>query len=188
MTGHLDDEALLAYWLGETSPEASEAADAHLLACDACGARVDALVALVHGVREAFARGAVPAMLSAGFVERLKAQGRRVREYRVPRNGSVHCSVAPEDDLLVSRVAAPLAGVQRLDAEFSLSLAPGQATRLDDIPFDPAAGEVVFAPPLAEVRALPSHELVLRLIAVDAAGERELGRYTFHHQAHGAGG
>ena len=151
--------------------------------CDACGAAFDEVVSLSRGVRDAFAHGAVPSMLTAAFVERLKAAGRRVREYRVPHNGSVLCSVAPDDDLLVSRLAAPLHGVTRLDAVFALSFTPGHEERLEDVPFDAVAGEVVFAPKLAEVLQLPTHDFMVRLIAVDEAGERPVGHYTFHHQA-----
>ena len=71
----------------------------------------------------------------------------------------------------------------RLDAVFARSFAPGQQSRLKDIPFDAAGGEVLFAPKLTEVRGLPSHEMVVRLLAVDAAGEHEVGHYTFRHQA-----
>jgi len=181
---HPEWDALVDYWLGDSDAAATEAIDAHLMQCDACGATLDEVTALSRGVKEAFGRGAVPSMLSVPFVEGLKAAGRRVREYRVPHNGSVVCSVAPDDDLLVSHLDAPLQGVTRLDAVFELSLAPGQPARLSDIPFDAAIGEVVFTPKLTEVRGLPSHDLFVRLLAVDAAGEREVGHYTFHHQAH----
>jgi hypothetical protein len=180
---HPDWDTLVEYWLGDTDAAAAEAIDEHLMHCDACGAAFDEVVSLSHGVKDTFARGAVPSMLTAAFVERLKAAGRRVREYRVPLNGSVTCSVAPDDDLLVSRLAAPLHGVTRLDAVFALSFAPGREERLQDIPFDAAAGEVVFAPKLSEVLQHPTHDFVVRLVAVDAAGERELGHYTFHHRA-----
>lgn len=180
---HLEWDALVDYWLGDSDAAAAEAIDAHLMQCDACGGALDEVMALARGVKEAFGGGAVPSMLSAPFVERLKSAGRRVREYRVPHNGSVVCSVAPEDDLLVSHLSAPLHGVTRLDAVFALSLEPGHESRLNDIPFDATHGEVLFAPKLAEVRTLPSHEMVVRLLAVDAAGEREVGHYTFHHRA-----
>ena len=180
---HPDRDTLIDYWLGDTDAVRTEAIDEHLMHCDACGTLLDEWVALARGVRDAFSHGAVASVLSGAFVERLKAAGRRVREYRVPHNGSVCCSVAADDDLLVSRVAAPLAGVSRVDALFTLSFAPGHEARLSDIPFDPAAGEVLFAPKLAEVRRQPDHDMVVRLLAVDDAGERELGRYTFHHQA-----
>jgi hypothetical protein len=180
---HPEWETLVDYWLGDTDAAATEAIDAHLMQCDACGHAFDEVVALARGVKEAFRGGAVPSMLSAPFVERLKSAGRHVREYRVPHNGSVVCSVAPEDDLLVSHLAVPLQGVTRLDAVFALSLTPGRESRVNDIPFDAAGGEVLFVPKLTEVRALPSHQLIVRLLAVDGAGEREVGHYTFHHQA-----
>jgi hypothetical protein len=180
---HPDWDTLVDYWLGDSDAATSEAIDEHLLSCDACGAGFDEVVALARGVRDAFVGGQVPSMLTPAFVERLKAAGRRVREYRVPHNGSVVCSVAPDDDLLVSRLEAPLRGVTRLDAVLTLSFAPGQERRLSDVPFDAAAGEVVFTPRLVEVRRQPTHDYVVRLLAVDSADEREIGRYTFHHQA-----
>lgn len=180
---HPDWDTLVDYWLGDTDAAATEAIDEHLMHCDACGPAFDEVVSLSRGVRDAFAHGAVTSMLTAAFVERLRAAGRRVREYRVPLNGSVFCSVTPEDDVLVSRLSAPLQGVTRLDAVFTLSLTPGHEERRQDVPFDAAAGEVLFMPKLGELRKHPTHDLVVRLLAVDAAGERELGHYTFHHQA-----
>jgi len=182
-TAHPDRDTLVDYWLGDTDAATAEAIDEHLMHCDACGAVFDDVVALSRGVRDAFAHGTVRSMLSAAFVDRLKAAGRRVREYRVPHNGSVVCAVAPHDELLVSRLEVPLHGVARVDAVLALSFMPGHEERLHDVPFDAASGEVVFSPPLQAVRQHPTHDLVVRLLAVDAAGERELGRYTFHHQA-----
>jgi hypothetical protein len=180
---HLEFDTLVEYWLGDTDAAATEAIDAHLMQCDACGTVLEDVVALARGTREAFQRGAVPSMLSAPFVERLKATGRRVREYRAPHNGSVACSVGPADDMLVAHLAAPLRDVTRLDAVFTFSFVPGHEERLSDIPFDAAGGEVLFTPKMTEVRLHPTHEVLVRLLAVDAAGEREVGRYTFHHQA-----
>lgn len=182
-TAHPPWQALVDYWFGDTDAAATDAIDEHLMHCDACGAAFDDVAALARGVKDAFHRGAVPSMLSAPFVERLRAAGRRLREYRVPHNGSVTCSVAPDDDMLVAHLAAPLHGVTRLDAVFTFSFRPGQEERLSDIPFDPAGTEVLFTPKMNDVRQHPAHEMVVRLLAIDDAGERELGRYTFHHRA-----
>lgn len=84
--------------------------------------------------------GAVPAILTDTFVKQLAAQGLRVRKYRVPHNGSVHCTVAPDDDLLIARLAAPLTGGERLDLERS-SGEGSVLERLRDVPFDAATGE-----------------------------------------------
>ncbi len=182
-TVHPDWRDLVDYWLGDADAATTEAIDAHLLHCDACGEVFDAVVALGRGVREAFSRGLVPAVLAPGFVERVRAAGRRVREYRLPPGGSATCSIDPEDDLLVSRVSAALAGVERLDAVFTFSHLPDREQRLSDLPFRADAGEVLFAHQVAEVRRQPTHDVSLRLVAVDAAGEREIARYTFHHRA-----
>ncbi|HXR55673.1 MAG TPA: hypothetical protein VN858_02660 [Casimicrobiaceae bacterium] len=52
-----------------------------------------------------------------------------------------------------------------------------------DVPFDAASGEVVVAAKLAAIRAMPSHRQRVRLVAVDEAGERVIGDYTFNHTA-----
>ena len=173
---------LLDYWLGDSDAAMTDAVDEHLMQCDACGAALDRLVALGDAVRTAFRAGAVSTMSAGDFVQRLAAQGLKVREYRLPHNGSVNCTVAPDDELLVSCLEAPLQGVERLDALMQLSLEPERRHRLDDIPFDPQAGEVVYLPKLADVRRRPAHTLTVTLLAHAADGEREVGRYTFHHR------
>ena len=99
--------------------------------------------------------GAVHAVVADAFVKRLAAQGLRLREYRVPHNGSVYCTVAPDDDLLITRLDAPLAGVERLDVEL-LGVEGAGRERLRDVPFDAAAGEVVLAARMERMRALPA--------------------------------
>ena len=116
------------------------------------------------------------------FVQTAVDHGTRVREYRVPRNGSVNCSIAPEDELLTSRLEAPLAGVQHIDVIAYLNDAQTDVFR--DVPFDPASGEVVVAPSVAHLRAMPSHRRRFRLLAVDEVGECVIGDYTFNHTAH----
>jgi anti-sigma factor RsiW len=179
---HLAIDALLDYWLGDADAAATDAVDEHLMRCDACGEALDGLIALGDCVREALRDGALAVVTGRAFVDRLAARGLRVREYRVPRNGSVNCAVAPEDELLVSRLEVPLQGVQRLDALMQDSTAPDVQHRLHDIAFDPQAGEVFHLPKLAELRRLPAHTAQVTLLAVEPGGTREVGRYTFHHR------
>jgi hypothetical protein len=180
--GHPSVADWLAYWLGEGDAATVDALDEHLMHCEACGAQLDALIVLGAGVRDAFRAGLVATVAHGPFVQRLADLGLRVREYRLPLNGSVNCTVAPDDDLLVARLAAPLQGVERLDLQAELSTAPGEWRRLQDVPFDAAAGEVLYVPRLHEVRALPAHTMQVRLEAVGPEGAREIGRYRFHHR------
>jgi hypothetical protein len=182
-TNHLPLDALLDYWLRDSDPTATETVDEHLFRCDACGRALDELIGLGDGVRAAFRAGAVSAVMSGAFVQRLVAQGMRVREYRLAHYGSVNCTVSPDDELLVGRLEAPLADVQRLDLVAQLALESGvQEQRLEDIPFDPRTGEVLFVPKIAAVKELPANTLRITLLAVEPGGAREVGRYTLCHR------
>ena len=180
-------DTLVEYWLGETDAAATDAIDEHLLGCDACGAQLDEVIGAgrrrARGVRAGLSRTVV----SAPFLRRLAERGVRVREYRVPHNGSVACSVAPDDDCVVSRLQAPLGGVTRLDVLAHSSL-HNDVQRRHDIPFDPDSGEVLIAPTLLRVRQLPAARIVLQLVAVDAHGERAIGDYTLNHSPWPAAG
>lgn len=179
---HLSPAALLDYWLGDADPAATDAADEHLMACEACGEALDGLIALGEGVRAALRAGTVATVAGHAFVQRLAAQGVQVREYRVAPGGSVNCSVAPGDGLLVSCLQAPLQGVQRLDLQMELSIEPGTRHEMHDLPFDPQVGEVMLVSKLSDVRRQPAHDVRTTLFAVDESGRREIGRYAFHHR------
>lgn len=179
---HLSIDVLLDYWLDDADATTTDAVDQHLMQCDACGEVLDGLVALGDGVRAALRAGAVSTAASDAFVRRLAGRGLKVREYRLPRNGSVNCTVAPDDELLVAHLQAPLRGVERLDALTKLSIDPGTQHRLEDIPFDPQGDEVLLVSKLAEIRKLPAHTMEVTLLAVAPDGSRELGRYTFRHR------
>ncbi|GIK88225.1 MAG: hypothetical protein BroJett026_37060 [Betaproteobacteria bacterium] len=176
----LDDATLEAWWLGDLDADAALRADEHLLGCATCAQRAEALVAIAHGVRDAMRVGAVRAVAGDALLERLAASGLRLREYRVPWNGSVNCTVAPDDDVMVARLQAPLAGVTRLDAVVTRSV-DGTPERLRDLPFDPDAGEVVLIPPIAPIRALGRSTSRIELVAQADDGWRPLGTYTFEH-------
>lgn len=178
---HIDEQTLLAYWLGETDETQTDAIDLHLLGCDPCGRTLDDLVGLGDAVRRAFHLGLVHAFVSGAFVQRLIDEGRHVREYRLAHNGSVNCSAAPEDEVLVARIEAPLADVERIDAVLRLSFADDAEYRADDIPFDPASGQILMVPKIAIVRGLPAHVLTVRLIAHAAGRKRALGEYRLNH-------
>ncbi len=176
-----DFGTLVAYWLGELDEAREASLEQHYLGCGECSARLAEVEALAGGVKRVFAEGRVSAVITPAIVERLRLRGVRVREYRIPRNGSVNCSVAPGDELVIGRMEAPLQGVSRVDAIVRYE---GE-TRLADIPFEAASGEVVLAPSIEHLRTLPAHREVVRLVAVEAGEERVLGEYTFNHSTGG---
>lgn len=172
-------ETLVAYWLGEVPEVAETTLEAHLLACAHCSRRLEQLAALAAGVRAAVERGRVSMVVSGRFVEAMKRAGLRLREYELDPGGSVYCTIGAEDDAVVSRLRAPLAGVKRLDVVRLRGGHPEE--RLADVPFDAAAGEVLVIPSAAWLKTMPAFTMRMRLIDVSAQGEVPLGEYTFDH-------
>ena len=179
----IEIEPLVAYWLGELPAAADAPIEEHLFGCAHCTRRLEELAALAFGIRAVVRRGAVQAVITQPFLEQMKRQGMRIREYRLAPGERVACTIRADDDAVVGRMRVPLAGVKRVDALQSLDLGDGrvQQWRVEDVPFDPDAGEVLYLPSAAELKKLPAHMSRVQLVAVDESGERSLGEYTFAH-------
>lgn len=171
---------LEAYWLGELAEAEAAPVEEHLMACGACAAELALLVELAASIRRLARDGRLPVVLSPAAPGRLAGSGLHVREYSVAPNRGVLCTVAPDDNIVVARLQARLAGVRRLDLQIQGLAGPG-SIRMADIPFDERATEVVMAPPMDALRALAATTVRISLIAVDAGAERVVGEYAFHH-------
>ncbi len=176
-------DALVGYWLGELPAGVEAPIEEHLFGCAYCTRRLEELAALTFGIRAVVRNGALRAMITQPFLEHMKRQGMRVREYGLASGERVACTICADDHAVVGRMRVPLAGVTRLDALQSLDLGEGQVQqwRLEDVPFDPNADEVLFLPSATALKKLPAHTFRVQLVAVDEAGERPLGEYTFAH-------
>ena len=176
------DPAILAdYWAGLLPEQEEHALEEHLLGCDHCSGRLRELIALIDGIRRLADAGSLRLVVTDAFVRRLAERGRRIRQYAPAAGSSVACTVGPDDDFLISRLAADLRDSPRVD----LSLCDGRGVeqlRMRDIPARPDAGGVILQESISFARALPSTTLIARLVAVGETGEdRLLGEYTFNH-------
>lgn len=173
-------ESLIGYWLGEMDGARESELEEHLFACAECTERLRSVAVLGRGIRQALREGRLHAVLTPSFVRRLQELGLKVREYRVRPGGSVMCTVAPEDDLVVAHLHAPLHDVQRLDILVH-DLPQDARARIEDVAFDRNREEVTMLPSTAWLRHLSFATQHVKLLAVDEAGERVLGEYTFNH-------
>jgi hypothetical protein len=171
---------LLEYWLGELDKSAEAQLDEHLLACGSCSGLLQAIIELGDGIRVLVRHGRLRGVFTDALSKRLAEAGLRVREYRVPRDGSVHCTIAPEDDIVVAHLEAPLADVRQLD----LIVFPAEGSRherLEHVAFNASASEVIVVPGTDLLRALPASTMRMQLVAVEHGSDRLIGEYTFHH-------
>ena len=180
----LGTQQLLAYWLDELDERASGAIEEHLFVCATCSTSLERVIAVAEGIRTLLAKGEIAAVLPASFVEKMKAAGLRLREYRLEPQTSVNCTVTPEDDLVLAHLRASLEGVRRVDAVVE-DVEAGVETRLVDLSFNASDGEVVYLPRTSDLRPVQRMTQRVRLVATDENGERTLGVYTFNHQVSG---
>jgi hypothetical protein len=173
-------ETLVAYWLGEVPENREVTLEEHLLGCADCTRQLEGIAALASGVRAAVRDGKISMVVSAPFVEAMKHAGLHLREYRLDPGGSVNCTIRADDDAVISRLRAPLAGVERLDV-VQIRSGGEPDTRLADVPFDAEAGEVLVIPPAAWLKTMPAFTMQMRLLAVSEAGEKRIADYTFNH-------
>jgi len=173
-------QELLAYWLGELDAAAESRLEEHLIGCAQCSARLGSIVDLGAAIRQEIVSGSLGSVLTPRFVERLKAAGLRVREYDLEAGGSVDCTIAPGDDLVVAHLHVPLGGVRRVDALFEDSAA-GLRYRASELAFDPSADRLTYMPSADYLRTLDRARQHVTLFAVDGVEERVLGSYTFNH-------
>lgn len=171
-------DEMVDYWFEEGPEWEAEPVEEHLMECEACSERLGALVQLGEGVRRVAREGGVQVVVTPSFLDTAERGGLRVRQYRVSPGERVACTVAPGDDLVVSRLQADLSGVARLDV---VSDWEGRELRIEDVPVDPTAAELILAQAMPALRALGPSVTRIRLLAQDPTGERLLGQYTFAH-------
>lgn len=173
------DARLLGYWLDELDATDTAEVEDQLFACDACAARLRELLELRDGVKQALAGGRFATAVTTAFVDKLRNSGARLREYTVEPGGSVLCTIAPQDDFVISHLQAPLEGVRQIDLIFEDE---GREFRSTHLPFDASTGEVTVIPPVALLRSLKVATQRMRLLAVTPSSERVIGEYTFNHR------
>lgn len=174
---------LLGYWLGELDAAREVKLEEHLFTCDRCHSHIRQFVDLGRDIRAMVRTGEMGLVLTASFVTRLQQSGVRVREYRLQPGGSVNCTIAPEDDLVVTHLHAPLGGIHRLDLVGHDDTA-GTSWRFEDIAFDPGSDNISVANDTEALRLLSFATIRMELRAVEGARERLVASYTFNHSPH----
>jgi hypothetical protein len=175
---------LVAWERGDLEPEAGDALEEHVFGCAECTRRLEGVVALAAGIREAVAAGELPAAVTGELVERAETQGVRLRTYRLAPGESVACTAGPDDDFVVVRLGVEVEAGESVDlvAQVADINTGTRDTRItEDVPVDPATGEVVYLYPGDAIRSLPRTLWSVTARVRGPRGERDLGPYTLDH-------
>jgi anti-sigma factor RsiW len=174
-------DSMIAYALGEPAAGDTDALERHFFGCAACAAEMSLISSLGAGVRELTRRGRVTALATVGAVERARAEGARVRVYRLRPGETVDCTIARDDTFVVTRLVADLAGAPQVDVQVQATVGgvDQPPAVFEDVAADRESGELVFLWSGEYVKSLPAVVIRMRVL-----GRREgsvIGEYTLNH-------
>ena len=168
------------YWAGELTPADEDRIEEHVFACAECARELGAGEALARGVAAVAREGRLHSVVTDAILNRLAADGVRIRTYTLEGGGIVPCAVWADDDLVVSRIRADFAEVD------SVTIVTRQASgdeigRIPDVAIRPGQREILNAYSAAHLRKLPRTRVRVTVTTPSGSGERTIAEYMLEH-------
>jgi hypothetical protein len=168
------------YWAGELTKVEEDRIEEHVFTCHACARELADGEVLARGIAAVARDGRLHSVITDAILNRLSADGVRIRTFTLEGSGIVPCAVWAGDDLVVSRIRADFADVDCVT--IVTRLASGEEiVRLPDIAIQPGQREILSAFSAAQLRQLPATRVSVSVTAQVGSGERMLAEYTLEH-------
>jgi hypothetical protein len=168
------------YWTGDLSPGEEERIEEHVFTCADCARQWAEAEALGRDIAAVAREGRLHSIVTDTILNRLSADGVRIRMFTLEGGGIVPCAVWADDDLVVARIRADFAGAD------SVTIVTRQASgeevgRLSDVAVRAGQREILNAFSAAHLRKLPATRVQVTVTAPTANGERTIAEYTLEH-------
>jgi hypothetical protein len=168
------------YWAGDLAPDEEERVEEHVFACAECARELAAAEALARDIKSVAREGRLISVVTDSILNRLAADGVRIRTFTLEGEDVVPCAVWADDDLIVARIRADLAEVE------SVTIVTRQASgeeigRLADVAVRPGQREILNAFSAAHLRKLPQTRVHITITAHAGSSEDTIARYTLEH-------
>lgn len=168
------------YWTGDLSRTDEDRIDEHAFACDSCARELAAAGALAGGTIAAARAGRLQGVVTDAILNRLAADGVRIRTFTLDGPAIVPCAVWAGDDLVVSRIRADFAGVETVTI-VTRQASGEEISRLADIPIQPGQREILSAFSAAHLRGLPATRVHVTVAAQGPGAAGPLAEFTLDH-------
>ena len=171
---------IVDYWAGELTGPDEDRIEAHVFGCAECARELAAAEALTRGVAAVAREGRLHTVVTDAILNRLAADGLRIRTFTLEGDSVVPCAVWAGDDLVVARIRGDFTGVDAVTI-VTRQASGDEIGRLSDVTVRPGQREILNAFSAAHLRTLPATRVHVSVTAPHAGGERTLAEYTLEH-------
>ncbi|HET7697921.1 MAG TPA: zf-HC2 domain-containing protein [Vicinamibacterales bacterium] len=168
------------YWAGELSGADEARIEDHVFTCAECARQLEAGEALARGIAAMARQGRLHTIVTDAILNRLAADGVRIRMFTLEGSGIVPCAVWADDDLVVSRIRADFTGVETVSV-VTRRASGEEIRRVSDVTVRPGQLEILNAFPAAQLRALPATRVHVTVTGRAGSAERTIAEYTLEH-------
>ena len=168
------------YWAGDLTRAEEDRIEEHVFTCADCARELAAAEALARGIAAVAREGRLHSVVTDAILNRLAADGVRVRMYTLEGAGIVPCAVWADDDLVVTRIRADFAEVDSVTI-VTRQASGDEISRLSDVAVRPGQREILNAFSAAQLRKLPATRVQVTVTAQIGTGERTIAEYTLEH-------
>jgi hypothetical protein len=168
------------YWAGELTRAEEDRIEEHVFNCDNCARELAAAEALARGIAAVAREGRLHSVVTDAILNRLAADGVRIRMYTLEGPGTVHCAVWADDDLVVARIRADFTGVESVTI-VTRQVSGDEISRLSDVALRPGQREILNAFSAAQLRKLPPTRVRVTVTGQVGSGDRTISEYTLVH-------
>ena len=168
------------YWAGDLTGAEEDRIEEHVFSCADCAREVAAAEALARGIAAVAREGRLRTVVSDAILNRLAADGVRVRMYTLDGSGIVPCAVWADDEVVVARILADFAEVDSVTI-VTRQASGDEISRLSDVAVRPGQREILNAFSAAHLRKLPATRVKVTVTTQMGRGERTIAEYTLEH-------
>jgi len=171
---------IVDYWTGDLSRADEDRIEEHVFTCADCARELAEAKTLARGVAAVAREGRIGAVVTDAMLNRLAADGARIRMFTLEGSGIIPCAVWADDDLVVSRIRADF---DQSDSVTIVTRLPSgdEIGRVSDVPVRPGQREILNAFPAADLRKLPATRVQVIVTAQVGSDERTIAEYTLEH-------
>jgi hypothetical protein len=168
------------YWAGDLSKADEDRIDEHVFTCPECASELAAAEALARSIAAVVREGRLHSVVTDAILNRLAADGVRIRTYTLEEDRVVPCAVWADDDLVVARIRADFATVDSVTI-VARQGSGEEISRISGVAVRPGQREILNALSAAQLRKLPPTRVSVTVTAQIDTGERTIAEYALEH-------